>query len=388
MKFLIIIFGLINFAFAQSTAESFVDNSSIPRWAKSPISRLVDYGVLSGNPDGTFAPNRGINRAEFSKLLVNSLGNEIENFVPLKGSFPDVKPDDWFFPYVETAKHYGWIEGDPDGVFRPGDKINRAEAAKMLVNAFGFEVGQNIDGDTWYAPYFRVLRENDLLAYNSLFENPGYDKEPSRAEISEQIVRFLERTGKELIAIPLPTNKSRVVATPKNPAQEYVPEPSPFEYKETATGSLTIDPNAGTLYVEKHTSLAKKILVASNQSDVIAHTLKLLTKDGLSEVAGLQFRLVGNGGYYDYANVWLEINGKAVSEKIKPYDNVVNIPLNSTHLTIGSSLKTIMLKVDMSPNAKKGNNTRWVLFLPEWIDANTNKKIGFFPIGGSDIEIK
>jgi len=388
MKFLIIIFGLINFAFAQNTAESFVDNSSIPRWAKSPISELVDYGILSGNPDGTFAPNRGINRAEFSKLLVNSLGNEIENFVPLTGSFPDVKPDDWFFPYVETAKHYGWVKGHPDGSFKPGDKINRAEAAKMLVNAFGFEVGPILDGDTWYAPYFRVLQENDLLAYNSFFENPESEKEPSRAEISEQIIRFLERTGKELVAISVPENKAQVVATPKNPVQESIPEPDPFEYEETKTSSLSIDPNAGTLYVEKHTSLAKKISVASNQSEVIAHTIKLLSKEGLSEVAGLQFRLIGNGMYSNFSNIWLEIGGKAISEKIRPYSNVVNIPLNSTHLTIGSSLKTLMLKVDISPNAKSGDNGRWVLFLPEWIDANTDKKIGFFPIGGSDIEIK
>lgn len=387
MKFLVIVFGLINFALAQSTADSFVDNSSIPRWAKSPISRLVDSGVLSGNPDGSFAPNRKMNRAEFSKILVNSL--DVEKFFPSKGSFPDVEPDDWFFPYVETAKHYGWIAGHPDGEFRPGDKINRAEAAKMLVSAFGFEVGPLLEDDPWYMPYFRVLREEDLLAYNSLFENPGSDFEPSRAEISEQIVRFLERTGRELVAIPLAErDATRVVSTPTTPAEEYVPAPDPFEYQETIIGSLTVDPNAGTLYIEKHPSLAKKVAVTRNQSDVIAHTLKLVSKEGLAEVAGFQFRMVGNGIYSDFSNIWLEMDGKDISEKIKPTSNLVNIPLNSTHLTVGSSLKTIMLKVDMSPNAKKGNSTRWVLFLPEWIDANTNKKVGFFPIGGSDLEVK
>jgi len=46
--------------------------------------------------------------------------------------FPDVHVADWFYPYVEEVRQWGVINGNDDGTFAPERNINRAEFSKML----------------------------------------------------------------------------------------------------------------------------------------------------------------------------------------------------------------------------------------------------------------
>ncbi|MCF7906180.1 S-layer homology domain-containing protein [Candidatus Gracilibacteria bacterium] len=46
--------------------------------------------------------------------------------------FPDVHVADWFYPYVEEIREWGVINGNDDGTFAPERNINRAEFSKML----------------------------------------------------------------------------------------------------------------------------------------------------------------------------------------------------------------------------------------------------------------
>lgn len=372
--------------FLQTTFAAGVDNFSdkdkIPAWAHGAIGTLVQKGILSGNSDGSFAPSRQMNRAEFCKVLVNATG--VDMYIPLESSFPDVERDDWFFDFVETARHHGWVSGYPDGTFQPGNKINRAEAAKILVNAFELDVPESKDNEPWFGRYFRTLERDDLLAYDTTTDDEDSGHNPSRSEISEQIFRFMKKTGRVTAHDTVYTDDE----SEDEEETEAEDAPPSFVYQESSGGgSMKIEDDAGSLYIQKGT-FTQRAKVKRNQTAVLAHELKLQSKDGVSEIAGFQFRRVGNGIYSDFDDLWLEEGGKMISDRIKPYKDLVTIPLKQTKLIVGSSIKKVQLKVDMSQTAKTGNNSRWVLYLPEWIDSNTAKKIGFFPFGGVDIEVE
>ena len=51
-------------------------------------------------------------------------------------SFPDVKPGEWFYPYVTQLARVGGVHGFPDGTFKPTAIISRAEVATIAVNLF------------------------------------------------------------------------------------------------------------------------------------------------------------------------------------------------------------------------------------------------------------
>lgn len=47
------------------------------------------------------------------------------------GVFKDVKPGDWYAELLERGHRQGWLNGYPDGTFKPDEYITRAEAAAI-----------------------------------------------------------------------------------------------------------------------------------------------------------------------------------------------------------------------------------------------------------------
>ena len=76
------------------------------------IYKLANAGIVNGNGDGTFAPNSGLTRAELCKMINLVFGYREADTV----QFNDVKPEDWFAPYVLIAKKAGYINGYEEAV--------------------------------------------------------------------------------------------------------------------------------------------------------------------------------------------------------------------------------------------------------------------------------
>ena len=95
-------------------------------WYNNAISTLSSAGIVSGYPDGTFRPNAPITRAEMSKIiaLFAKLDKTTDRFSDIAGH--------WAEAYIKLAAGNGWIEGYPDGTFKPQQNITRAETVTMI----------------------------------------------------------------------------------------------------------------------------------------------------------------------------------------------------------------------------------------------------------------
>jgi len=103
-------------------------------WAAAYIEELYDQGVTGGYPDGTYRPDNLVTRAEMAVFLLNSLGHSPD---PINGSHPfsDIAGH-WAEAFIEELYDRGITGGYPDGTYRPGNQVTRAEMAVFLVNAF------------------------------------------------------------------------------------------------------------------------------------------------------------------------------------------------------------------------------------------------------------
>lgn len=112
------------------------------------VVALYEKGILKGYADGTFRPDEKVNRAEFAKILAEAADLDYSAYEADKvaNCFSDVQdlPKHWFAPYVCAAKDEGWVKGYDGDIYNPMQSINRAEALKILLDAFGFDVP---DGD-------------------------------------------------------------------------------------------------------------------------------------------------------------------------------------------------------------------------------------------------
>jgi hypothetical protein len=157
------------------------------------IKNLSESGVLKGYDDGTFQPDKLVNRAEALKIILSSSGvdSPVEN---LTEKFSDVGIDQWFAPFVIRAADLGIVNGNPDGSFTPGANVKRAAFMKMLLETNKFkkdkweaqQIYSDVPQDAWYNAYMNYAGKAGLIvksADNSLYP----DKELSRAEVSEII---------------------------------------------------------------------------------------------------------------------------------------------------------------------------------------------------------
>ena len=72
--------------------------------------------------------------------------------------FSDVNENDWFYYAVAMAEDVGYMNGYPDGTFRPNATITRAECATILnrikdsdAQIFGIYTYRDVPSTAWYA---------------------------------------------------------------------------------------------------------------------------------------------------------------------------------------------------------------------------------------------
>ncbi len=176
--------------FANATEKIFEDVDANSKYALA-ISDLKNRGIVSGNADGTFRPSSEINRAEFSKILINALGIVPKN--AFGKTFADVTRDAWFADFAETAAELGIIKGYPDGTFGAGNSITRAELFTMLFRTArksppSSSFFSDVSADAWFADGANFAAKNDLLDFGETFD-PALRM--TRGEVAESISRFL-----------------------------------------------------------------------------------------------------------------------------------------------------------------------------------------------------
>lgn len=114
------------------TTVSFTDVAA-DAWYAEAVNTLATLEIVDGVGDNRFAPERTITRAEFTTMAMRFC-DEIPTGENL---FSDVDQDDWFYDYVVGSIQYGWINGYPDGTFRPNDTITRAEVTTIANRMLG-----------------------------------------------------------------------------------------------------------------------------------------------------------------------------------------------------------------------------------------------------------
>jgi len=120
---------------ANPTFDDVLPGAWYTNYIEAAATKGIVYGYTDaeGNLTGKFGPNDTVTRAEAAKILVNAFAISTE--LELNSVFPDVKPDDWFHDYVVTAYNESILDGYNNGIFGPGDPITRAQIAKLIVNA-------------------------------------------------------------------------------------------------------------------------------------------------------------------------------------------------------------------------------------------------------------
>lgn len=91
------------------------------------------FAYVQGYPDGTVKPAGNITRAETAAILFRLMDEgSRKTYYSTKSGFRDVASGSWYNTYVATLNNAGVITDSSNGYFRPNEAITRAELAAML----------------------------------------------------------------------------------------------------------------------------------------------------------------------------------------------------------------------------------------------------------------
>jgi hypothetical protein len=175
----------------SSDDEEFVD---LPpeHWAYDTIMWAIEHEVITGYPDGTVQPNRGVNEAEFLAMIFRAYA-ELHPLPETVVLDPDAPAEDWAVKYYREAQALNWsILGRESR----NQLISRLDMTRIISSALGY----NLSADGAIQTILNYGLAEGLQA--ATVEGFG-NRELTRAEALQVIKQMVERGTDTLLARPI-----------------------------------------------------------------------------------------------------------------------------------------------------------------------------------------
>lgn len=110
-------------------------------WASCNIDKLAMNNVVVGYPDGMFKPGKDITRAEFATMLVKGF-NLDDCGMSNRRIFSDVPTNNWANAAIAKAVDEDLLAGYPNGRFMPNKKVTRVEALTSIAKGMHCDIDE------------------------------------------------------------------------------------------------------------------------------------------------------------------------------------------------------------------------------------------------------
>jgi predicted acyl esterase len=113
----------------ETTHEHGFSDVPTGSYADDALDWADEHEIVLGFDDGTFRPTRSITRAQLSAWLWKFAGSPAASG---PSSFSDVRNDAWYKPGLDWLVENGIVSGFPNGTFRPNTTATRGQMAAWL----------------------------------------------------------------------------------------------------------------------------------------------------------------------------------------------------------------------------------------------------------------
>lgn len=123
---------------AAPTGGCMFPDVSNSHWAACDIDKLALNDVVVGYPDGLFKPNQKISRAEFATMLVK--GFNLDCDLDRQVLFSDVPRENWANAAIAKAVDEDLLTGYPNKKFKPQAPVTRVEALTSIAKGMTCDI--------------------------------------------------------------------------------------------------------------------------------------------------------------------------------------------------------------------------------------------------------
>ena len=192
MKKILILMSILALSI-PAYAASFPDVDESDTYYEA-IEFLFTEGIVSGNDDGTYAPDRVLNRAELMKVIAEGAATYFgwaEGTFDLytnTNCFDDVPTGEWYTKYICYGKEMGWVVGYEDGtLFKPSQDVTFAEGLKITYMGFGLDYSE--EGEVWYQDVVEDASMYNYIPYTITAFDAGLARD-AMADLVTRIIKY------------------------------------------------------------------------------------------------------------------------------------------------------------------------------------------------------
>ncbi|QKS72682.1 S-layer homology domain-containing protein [Paenalkalicoccus suaedae] len=133
-KSLLSLFIALALVFSIMPSIYAMSDVNVGDWFYQDVTYIQNQGYIQGFPDGTFKPQTHVTREQVALIL----GRYAYSSPPAirSTSFSDVGTNSQAAPYIRAFSDQGIINGYPDGTFRPNQTIKRGDMAMIIAKGF------------------------------------------------------------------------------------------------------------------------------------------------------------------------------------------------------------------------------------------------------------
>ena len=325
-------------AFQRRMSDSTFEDVQTGHWFYKEVETLYNSGIVDGTGEHKFSPDVPVTRAEFAVMAARWAGLDYEG----GNVFADVPAGHWAYSYINAAANAGWVQGYPDGSFRPDEPISRAEVVRLVNGMINRSVTLDKLKELGVKCPYNDLPEThwgycDLMeatVSHSAEEWHGLSYRDGKYNII--IEKFVDMSGKELAETV--TTAGKAETAPKSiPAYEY------RGYIRTVTYQYT---NGDAIPSIEKTANVK----TANVGDTLTYTVKLSNREAASSAwkEVVLTDAVPDGLTFVDSSVY--VDGKSAEHSFK--DGVLSVPVGD--IAAGQTV-TVTFKVKV--NADMYNQT-------------------------------
>ena len=254
-------------AFTRRMSNGTFEDVKTDYWFYKEVETLYNIGIVDGTEEHKFSPDEPVTRAEFAVMAARFADLDYTG----GNIFDDVPNGHWAYSYINAAANAGWVEGYPDGSFRPDEPISRAEVVRLVngvinrsitldkLKELGVECPYNdLAEKHWsYCDLMEATIPHSAEEWHGLSYNDG--------NYNIIIEKFVDQNGKELVKTVTTAGKEET--SPKAiPAYEYRGYIRTITYQYTNGDSIPS--------IEKTADVQ-----TANVGDTLTYTVKLMNDE-------------------------------------------------------------------------------------------------------------
>ena len=172
-------------------------------WYFPAVEYVFNNGLMNGTTATTFAPNVNLNRAMMAAVLYNMEGQPA---CDKSGLFSDVADGKWYTDAVNWAASNNIVSGMPDGTYAPDQALTREQMASILYRYAeykGIDVSSRADLSTFTDGTTVSPWAQDVVQWavaEKLMSGNGNELQPkgtaSRAQVATVLMNYCENVAK------------------------------------------------------------------------------------------------------------------------------------------------------------------------------------------------